>query len=95
MILGIDFGATTTDFALMQKGKIKKLFSAGQIAPVAISKAIPKILREKKIELSLIKSIVVTGGRSSRIKKLLGMKPVHVDEINAIGFGALFLAKNK
>ena len=94
MILAIDFGASTTGAVLLEGKRVVHKASA------------PKTLRSKKeIESFLKKSgfgsfkgkvsaVAVTGGKSAFFRqKIFGLRPKHVNEIDAIGRGAAFLAK--
>ena len=93
MILGIDFGATTTDAVLLSKKRIVKKASAEKIS--SISK-LNSFLKKNNFDSSKISRVVITGGKSASLKgKILGINPVHVSEIDAIGLGASFLSNAK
>jgi len=94
MILGIDFGASTTDAALLRGKKIVKLASVSK--PLHSKKEIEEFLFKNCFNAFPIDGIAITGGKScSFTQKILGMMPIHVNEISAIGNGAAFLSKKK
>ena len=96
MILGIDSGATTTDFALLENKKISRIFSTGGMEP-ADAKKLLAVLKKHRVDMKKIKKIAVTGGKSKKLhnKKLAGIKIRHIDEITAIGAGGSFLSGKK
>ncbi len=93
-ILGIDFGASTTDVALLSG---KRLLNAFSFEKHEFSEknffGLLKFLNGK-ISFGEISKIAVTGGKSKKFfgKKFCGIPIVHVDEINAIGFGGKFVS---
>ena len=90
MILGIDFGISTTDVVLLDNCRPSKAFSLESKSLPALKRA----LAENKIDLGEVDRVAVTGAKLSRAK-LFG-KPVSVvSEVNAIGFGGAFLSKSK
>ncbi len=90
MILGIDFGISTTDVVLLDNCRLHKFFSLESKSLPALKKALAK----NKIGMDKVDRIAVTGAKLSR-GKLFG-KPVSVvSEVNAIGFGGAFLSKSK
>ncbi|MEM0359931.1 MAG: hypothetical protein QXK06_01160 [Candidatus Diapherotrites archaeon] len=92
MLLGIDLGASTTDFVLMEKHKVLKKKS---IETVSLEK-LEIAIRALNWPLERVKSFCVTGGKSAKCKRILLGKPVKIIcEINAIGAGGLFCAKKK
>jgi type II pantothenate kinase len=93
MILGIDFGASSTKAVLLDKGIVKKAVSQ---RPLVTRKSLESFLKAKSFSSHPITAVAVTGGKSHGFKeKILGLKPKHVNEINAIGFGAAFLSNQK
>ena len=90
MILGIDFGISTTDVVLLDKCRQRKSFSLESKSLPALKKA----LAINKIDLDKVDKIAVTGAKPSR-KKLFGRPVSIVSEVNAIGFGGAFLSKSK
>ncbi len=91
MILGIDFGATTTDAVLFEEKKILRRASSGRT--LGSARELEYFLKQKGFASAEIKCVAVTGGKSSFFKgRVLGLKAVHVGEIDAIGFGGSFLA---
>ncbi len=90
MILGIDFGISTTDVALVRGCKPIKTFHLETRSQAALKKA----LRKNKIDLEKVEHIVVTGANRS-LKKVLGKKFSRVGEIDAIGFGGVTIANSK
>jgi len=92
MILGIDFGASTTDFVLV---KGKKIIKAKSIQAIPLGKA-EFFLLKFKFNFFPIKKIKITGGKSAFFKgKILGRKPLHVPELKAIALGALTLTNER
>jgi type II pantothenate kinase len=91
MILGIDFGASTTDAVLFDRKKIlKKASSERALGP---ARELNSFLKRKGFTPREVKQVAITGGKSSFFKsRVLGLKPKHVGEIDAIGFGGAFLA---
>lgn len=90
MILGIDFGISTTDVALVRGSKPIKTFHIETKSQAALERA----MRKNGIDLDVVKCIAVTGGNRSQ-KKVLGRKFSRVSEINAIGFGGAILSGSK
>ncbi len=88
MILGIDFGISTTDIAIVKKNKIVKAFH------IETGTNLASALHKKGIDVNKVNGIAVTGGNHS-LKKVLGKKFSKVEEINAIGFGGASLSKTK
>lgn len=90
MILGIDFGLSTTDFALLKGKKIVRTFSMGKI-PV---REVGKHLKKLNLQLGSIELIAVTGGHSKKLsgKKVNGISVKHVPELKAIGSGGAFVS---
>lgn len=96
-ILGLDFGASTTDVVLMH-GKILKnsfSFERNQFSEKNFFKLLDFLW--KKFSFEGISKIAVTGGKSKHFngKKFLKIPVVHVDEISAIGFGGKFVSGEK
>lgn len=90
--MGIDFGASTTDAVLLHGKKIVKKATAGQV--IYSVNALNYFLKKNKFDSFPIQQIAVSGGKSTFFKgKILGVQPVHVNEINAIAAGAAFLTK--
>ncbi len=94
MILSIDFGSTNTD-AVLFDGKLitkkasilEKLFSAAELE---------FFLKKNGFAPNGIEAVAVTGGKSAFFtEKMFGIEPVHISEIDAIGSGAAFLAKQE
>jgi len=91
MILGIDFGATTTDFVLFDGHKI--LGKASYAKPLGSENALNSFLKREGFASKKVDCVAVTGGKSAFFKgNVLGFKPKHVGEIDAIGFGGCFLS---
>ncbi|MFH1234196.1 MAG: hypothetical protein V1493_01125 [Candidatus Diapherotrites archaeon] len=88
MLLGIDLGASTTDFVLMEKGRVLKKKSIEAVCLAGLEKEILAL----KWPLSKVKRFCIAGGKSASAKKSLLGKPVkRIGEIKAIGAGGLFL----
>lgn len=90
-VLGVDLGATTTDLVLLRKKRVLKKQSFNSIKTEKLG-----FLLKSNPEFLTAKKVFVTGGNSWKTKnKVLGIKTVKVNEINAIGKGGLFLAKKR
>ncbi|MAG21856.1 MAG: hypothetical protein CL943_00940 [Candidatus Diapherotrites archaeon] len=90
MILGIDFGISTTDVALLENCRVKKTFF---IKPGAL-KNLEKAIAKNNINLSTIDHIALTGDKTKQ-KNMFGKPIYRVPELKAIGFGGAFLSKYK
>ncbi len=91
MILGVDFGATTTDSVLLQGKRIVRKASAARV--IDSVNALNSFLKKNKFDSFPIKRVAIAGGKSAFFKgKILAQQPVRVNEIDAIGFGAFFLS---
>jgi len=94
MILGIDFGASTTDAVLMDGKKVVKKASASK--PFRSSNALNRFLKSQGFGSFPVEKVALTGGKSFFFKgKVFGFEPKHVGEIKAIGLGASFVSKSK
>ena len=92
MILGIDLGASSTDFVLMDKREILGKKSIGSVPLRGLAKEI----KELGWPLEKIRFIALTGGKSSRAKKEIAGLPVRkVNELQAISAGGLALSSKK
>ncbi|MCX6802109.1 MAG: hypothetical protein NT067_03255 [Candidatus Diapherotrites archaeon] len=92
MLLGIDLGASTTDFVLMEKGRVLKKKSIEAISLAELEKEILSL----KWPLSSVKRFCITGGKSASAKKsMLGIPVKRIGEIKAIGAGGLFVSGKK
>ncbi len=88
-ILGIDLGASSADFVLMDSGKISFCES---LAPMDLIELAKKI-KQLKSELGGISFIALTGGKSAFSPSTFSKTPVKkVNEISAIGAGGLFVS---
>ncbi|MFC1691450.1 BadF/BadG/BcrA/BcrD ATPase family protein [Nanoarchaeota archaeon] len=96
MIMGIDFGSTTTDVVLMDK-KITKLLSIKSDKKSDVDDIMEKVIKKNKINLNKIKQINITGGHSRSIKqrKYKAISIKKINEIKAIGKGGSYISKNK
>ena len=89
MILGIDFGSTTTDVVLMNGKGVSKTMSWQSDKFDVNTLFIYFPIKE-------LKQIKVTGYGSLKIQnKMFGIPVKKVDEIKAIGLGGTFVAKKK
>ncbi len=94
MILSVDFGASTTDAVLLGGKKIIKTASTPKL--LRTKKEIEDFLKKNNFSKRGIDTVAITGGKSSFFRqKIFGFQPKHVNEIEAIGNGAAFLAKKK
>ena len=89
MIVGIDFGITNTDIALSNKDDVK-------FFTIPTKKICDDFLLEIfnfiKLDINQVKKIAVTGGKSSDLSDSFKDIPIiKVNEVNAIGFGAIDL----
>lgn len=92
MILGIDFGASTTDAVLLQGRRIVRKATAPKV--IDSVNALNSFLKKNNFDSFPIQKIAISGGKSAFFKgKILARQPVRVNEIDAIGFGASFLSK--
>jgi len=92
MILGIDLGASTTDFVLMDKFEILKKKSIKAVKMEALDKEIGKL----KWPLEKLRLIAITGGKSADAPKtIFGIKAHKVNELQAISTGGLALASKR
>jgi type II pantothenate kinase len=94
MIIGIDVGSTTTKAVTIEGGKIKrKIRAKASDAITAATGAFGKMLLENEIKMDSIKEIKITGAGASKITNdIFGIPTSHVDEIQAIGTGGMFLS---
>ena len=88
MLVAIDFGISNTDIGVSDKHETV-FYSAPSKPSKMNSDYIKDILKKYDIEISDIKIIGVTGGKSSNLDDSLdGIKIVKINEIEAIGLGA-------
>ncbi len=93
MILGIDFGSSSTDAVLIERKKILKKIS---FTPPISAKKLESELKKRNWPVKKIKKIGITGGKKSFYpKKFLGLKIKTINEINAIAFGGFFISGKK
>ena len=91
MKIAADFGITVTD--LLRKDKDGNLFhnmqlSSGEVSPEYLKQLFKDLDLNKEVEL-----IAVTGGRHLSIgEEVEGVSVIHVNEIDAIGEGAMHLS---
>lgn len=89
MILGVDLGASSTDFVLMKR---KKILQKKSIPPIALKQLQPAI-KSMAFQSEKLSSINITGGRNARARdEYNGVRVKRVSEISAIGAGGLFLS---
>jgi type II pantothenate kinase len=87
MVLGIDFGISTTDVALVEGGKLQNAFHIDSKS----LKELREALVVRGIDVRAIDELAVTGGRAS-LHRLFGKSVARVSELSAIGFGGAFIA---
>ena len=93
MILGIDFGASSTDAVLVKNNQILKKAS---FSPPISLKQLEGKLAAKKWPFEKIGKAALTGGKASEYRKTFhGIPAVPVNEIKAIALGALAVAGKK
>lgn len=94
MLLSIDFGGSTTDLIVFEKGKIRRkfLFETNEIKKGDIW----SLLEKAQIETKKIEKIRVTGGFSLKLpEKIDGIQLEKIPEFDANGTGGQILAKTK
>ena len=88
MNVAIDFGISNTDFAISDQGKIVFHTTPSQSSGINAG-TLKNILKKHEIDISNIKKIGVTGGKSSDLDDALeGVEIAKINEIDAIGLGA-------
>lgn len=93
MLIAIDFGISNTDVAISSQ-KDTSFFSTPSLNTTINSGTINDILKQNNIDISKVKIIGVTGGKSSDLQNSLGeIKIIKINEIEAIGLGAKKLYK--
>lgn len=86
MILGIDFGSTTTKIVLMDKYKVVEKYR------IERDESYEDIL--SKMDLSKVKKIMTTGTGASFIEgDIHGIKTEYVEEFKAVALGGYFLSE--
>ena len=86
MIIGIDFGITNTDIVVSKKNNYDFFSLESEKLDTDFLKKIFDLL---KVDVSEIKKIAVTGGKSSDLDDYYNDVPViKVNEVQAIGYGA-------
>ena len=88
MHVAIDFGISNTDIAISDKNSITFHSFPSQSTKINAG-ILKKILDKYEIDMSGVKKIGVTGGKSSDLDDSLdGVEIVKINEIEAIGLGA-------
>jgi type II pantothenate kinase len=88
MYVAIDFGISNTDIAISDKNSITFHSFPSQSTKINAG-ILKKILEKYEIDMSGVKKIGVTGGKSSDLDDSLdGVEIVKINEIEAIGLGA-------
>ena len=91
-VLGIDFGASYTDLALLKDGK---LVACDEVLTKKYSPFfVKKFLKRAKTKPKALKAIKYTG-RPQKKFELFGNRAKRVSEVAAVGFGARFLSNRK
>ena len=87
MYAAIDFGTTNTDVVIHSAGSELNFYTF--LTQNVNLEFIDKIFKEISIDLSKIKSIAVTGGKSSNLENSYKEIPIEkINEIDAIALGA-------
>ena len=88
MFIAIDFGITNTDIGIHNREK--SIFYSQKSSKKEINlSTLKKVLSNQSIDLSNVKIIGVTGGKSSDLPdEVEGVKIVKINEVEAIGLGA-------
>jgi type II pantothenate kinase len=98
LIIGIDIGSTTTKAVSIEDGKlIKKIKTKASYlyedAITSAAGAFGKIVLENGIKIDEIEKIKITGAGASKINNdIFGIPTSHINEIDAIGIGGMFLS---
>jgi type II pantothenate kinase len=98
LIIGIDIGSTTTKAVSIENGKLTRKIKtkASYLYEDAITSAagaFGKIVLENGIKINEIENIRITGAGASKINNdIFGIPTSHVNEIDAIGVGGMFLS---
>ena len=84
MYVAIDFGISNTDLAISDQGKIVFHTTPSQSSEISAD-TLKNILKNHEIDISNVKKIGVTGGKSSDLDDALdGVKIAKINEIDAI-----------
>jgi type II pantothenate kinase len=94
MIIGIDIGSTITKAVTIEDGKVQsKIKTRAEDAVSSAAGAFGKLTVENGIPMSSVRRIMITGVGAPKLpESLFGIPAEKVDEINAIGVGAMFLS---
>lgn len=94
MLISIDFGGSTTDLIVFEKGKMQQTFS---FESNEIKKGdIWSVLEKAQIENKKIEKIRVTGGFGLKLpEEINGIRLEKIPEFNANGTGGMTLGKTK
>lgn len=94
MLISIDFGGSTTDLIVFEKGKMQQTFS---FESNEIKKGdIWSVLEKAQIENKKIEKIRVTGGFGLKLpEEINGIRLEKISEFNANGTGGMTLGKTK
>ena len=88
MLAAIDFGISNTDLAVLDKDNVS-FYSAPSQSAELNDDTIKDIFKKHAIDISCVKIIGVTGGKSSDLDDCLeGITILKINEIEAIGLGA-------
>ena len=88
MLVAIDFGISNTDLAVLDKDNVS-FYSAPSQSAELNDDTIKEIFKKHDIDISCVKIIGVTGGKSSDLDDCLeGITILKINEIEAIGLGA-------
>ena len=97
MYVAIDFGISNIDIAISDKDKISFFSAPSDSANISLD-MIKDLFIKNNISISNLKTIGVTGGKSSDLDNSIeGIEIIKVNEIEAIGLGAkkLYGIKNE
>lgn len=96
MIVGIDIGASTTKGVILEDSEIIYKYTLQTSDTVTSTLKVLESLAVKIRDTNAISMVAISGGGSREIgESLLGLPVMKVDEIKAIGFGGLVLAKKQ
>ncbi len=88
MYVAIDFGISNTDLAISDQDKIVFHTTPSQSSEINAD-TLKNILKKNEIDISNVKKIGITGGKSSDLDDELDkVKITKINEIDAIGLGA-------
>ncbi len=94
MVIGIDIGSTTTKSVAIYPDKSFKTLTTKAFDPItSATGALGKMMMENQLQISSIRSIVLTGVGATGIEgNLFGIETHKIDELQAVGLGGMYLS---